>query len=66
MEKKVFRLHEGNKDTGWFRSIKPDFSKVNTDGKKVATSIPSPFAQIDLVKSAFKWVADNGIDGKTA
>jgi hypothetical protein len=66
MDKKVFRLHEGNKDTGWFRSIKPDFSKVSTDGKKVATSIPSPFAQIDLVKSAFKWVADNGIDGKTA
>lgn len=66
MEKKVFRLHEGNMDTGWFRSIKPDFSKVNTDGKKVATSIPSPFAQIDLVKSAFKWVSDNGIEGKTA
>ncbi len=66
MEKKVFRLHEGNKDTGWFRSINPDFSKVNTDGKKVATSIPSPFAQIDLVKSAFKWVSDNGIEGNTA
>ena len=65
MEKKVFRIHDGNKDTGWFRSIRPDFSKVTTDGKKVATSIPSPFAQIDLVKSAFKWVATNGIDGKT-
>jgi hypothetical protein len=65
MEKKIFRIHEGNQDTGWFRSIKPDFSKVVTDGKKVATSIPSPFAQIDLVKSAFRWVADHGIDGHT-
>ena len=65
MEKKIFRIHEGNQDTGWFRSIKPDFNKVVTDGKKVATSIPSPFAQIDLVKSAFRWVADHGIEGHT-
>jgi hypothetical protein len=31
--------------------------------KREITSIPSPFARIDLVKTAFKKVADAGIDG---
>lgn len=66
---KVYRLHEGQDGTGWFVSnpITTDHLKtIKTDGKDVATSIPSPFARIDLVKSAFKWVADNGIEGTTA
>ena len=33
--------------------------------KHEITSIPSPFARIDLVKSAFKYVAENGLDGGT-
>ncbi|MCD5382776.1 hypothetical protein LR002_01495 [Candidatus Gracilibacteria bacterium] len=66
---KVYRLHEGQDGTGWFSS-KPigteELKTIKTEGKDVATSIPSPFARVDLVKSAFKWVAENGIDGTTA
>jgi len=67
--KKVFRLHKGQDGTGWFKSApvtKQQLDSIITDGKDTATSIPSPFARIDLVKSAFKWVAENGISGKTA
>ena len=66
---KVFRIHEGQDGTGWFISnpiSKNQLRTVKTEGKDVATSIPSPFARIDLVKSAFRWVADNGITGSTA
>ncbi|OFY74610.1 MAG: hypothetical protein A2V46_16165 [Bacteroidetes bacterium RBG_19FT_COMBO_42_7] len=66
---KVFRLHEGQDGTGWFISSqisKNQLRTIKTEGKDVATSIPSPFARIDLVKSAFRWVADNGINGTTA
>lgn len=66
---KVFRLHEGQDGTGWFVSkpiSKDELKTIKTEGKDVATSIPSPFARIDLVKSAFSWVAENGIDGTTA
>ena len=66
---KVFRIHEGQDGTGWFSSnpiSKTQLKTVKTEGKDVATSIPSPFARIDLVKSAFRWVADNGIKGTTA
>ena len=71
MAKKIFRLHEGGitEETGWFKSgiITSDHLKtIKTEGKEVATSIPTPFATIDLVKSAFKWVAENGIKGNTA
>jgi len=71
MAKKIFRLHEGgtSEDTGWFNSgiiTTNDLSTIKTEGKDVATSIPTPFATIDLVKSAFKWVAENGIIGNTA
>ena len=66
---KVFRLHDGPEGTGWFTS-KPltsdDLKTIKTGGNEVATSIPSPYARIDLVKSAFRWVTDNGIEGKTA
>ena len=66
---KVYRLHEGQDGTGWFVSSaisKNQLVTIKTEGKDVATSIPSPFARIDLVKSAFRWVADNGITGTTA
>ena len=71
MSKKIFRLHNGGvtKQTGWFKSsaITPQqLNSIKTDGKDVATSIPTPFASIDLVKSAFSWVAKNDLDGKTA
>lgn len=66
---KVFRLHQGQDGSGWFVS-RPlnhdDLETIKTDGKEVATSIPSPFARIDLVKSAFRWVTVNGIEGNTA
>lgn len=71
MAKKIFRLHEGGvtEKTGWFTSgviTSDDLKTIKTDGKDAATSIPTPFATIDLVKSAFKWVTENGINGKTA
>jgi len=66
---KVYRLHVGQDGTGWFSS-KPigtkELKTIITEGKDVATSIPSPFARVDLVKSAFRWVAENGVDGNTA
>ncbi len=71
MSKKIFRLHEGGitGNTGWFISgiITPNHLKtIITEGKDAATSIPTPFATIDLVKSAFKWVAENDIKGSSA
>lgn len=66
---KVYRLHEGQDGTGWFTSTpvtKEQLKTIKTEGKDVATSIPSPFARVDLVKTAFRWVADNGINGSTA
>lgn len=56
---KVFRLHQGQEGTGWFVSQvidKDALSTIKTDGKDIASSIPSPFARIDLVKSAFAWI----------
>ncbi|MBN1968189.1 MAG: hypothetical protein JXR48_10175 [Candidatus Delongbacteria bacterium] len=71
MAKKIYRLHEGGitEETGWFKSgiITSDHLKtIKTEGKDAATSIPTPFATIDLVKSAFKWVSENGIKGNSA
>lgn len=66
---KVFRLHEGQDGTGWFASnpiSRDQLETIKTEGKDVASSIPSPFARLDLVKSAFSWVANNGIDGSSA
>ena len=66
---KVFRLHDGAAGTGWFVSqpLTPaQLSTIPTEGKEVATSIPSPFARIDLVKTAFQWVALHGTEGSTA
>ncbi|MCY3997769.1 MAG: cell division FtsA domain-containing protein [Flavobacteriaceae bacterium] len=76
-DRPVFRIHEGIPGEGWFQSTKIDNDQLNTiktDSIEVATSIPSPFAQIDLVKTAFKRVTENngkgepilGIEGNTA
>ncbi len=66
---KVFRLHQGANGTGWFisQSLTPaQLTTIKTEGKDAATSIPSPFARIDLVKTAFRWVTHQGIEGTTA
>ena len=66
---KVFRLHEGQTGTGWFVSnpiTNEQLKTILTEGTELATSIPTPFARIDLFKTAFKWVTDNGIVGDTA
>ena len=66
---KVFRLHEGQSGTGWFISspvTNDQLKTILTEGSELASSIPTPFARIDLFKTAFKWVTDNGIDGITA
>jgi len=68
----IFRLHsEGdNSLTDWGVSTKIGSSIIEQiqdpngeSAKREITSIPSPFARIDLVKTAFKKVADAGIDG---
>ncbi len=71
---KIFRLHDTGNNTleGW------DFSNQYADdviesikdpnggkSKKAITSIPSPFAQIDLVRVAFEQVVKIGLDGNT-
>jgi hypothetical protein len=66
---KVFRLHEGQIGSGWFVSnpiTNEQLKTILTEGTELATSIPTPFARIDLFKTAFKWVTDNGINGETA
>lgn len=65
---KVFRIHNGTDGTGWFNSTSITFDRLNeiiTEGKEIANSIPSPFARIDLFKSAFRWVSVNDIHGRT-
>lgn len=65
MSQKVFRLHEGTQNSGWFESapITPDeLNTIKTTVKDAATSIPSPYAQIDLVKSAFAYLAQPNKD----
>ena len=66
---KVFRLHNGQTGSGWFVSnpiTNQQLNTILTEGSELATSIPTPFARIDLFKTAFKWVADNGLNGQTA
>lgn len=71
----VLRLYkEGdNKISGWGNSIKMGSSILEQiedpngeTAKKEITSIPSPFARIDLVKTAFKRVAESELDGDSA
>lgn len=72
---KVLRIHKGAADTigNWDSSVQigtnaidsiPD--PVGATDKHEITSIPSPFARMDLVKRAFKIVAEGSLDGKTA
>lgn len=71
MTKKVFRIHnQGSLGNDWFASTQINselIESINTDGgdgKKLPTSIPSPFARIDLVRTAFKVVGESGrLDG---
>ena len=71
---KIFRLHDTGNNTlqGWDNSAQYNANVINniTDpnggkSKKAITSIPSPFAQIDLVRVAFEQVVKNGLDGDT-
>lgn len=67
---KIYRLHSGAKDTvqDWTQidsyldssaiDLIPD--NAGADATKQITSIPSPFARIDLVKTAFKNVVASG------
>ena len=71
---KVFRLHTGAADTisNWGDSVKIGSTAIDkikdpigaTDKKEI-TSVPSPFARMDLVKNAFKIVANSSLDGDT-
>lgn len=71
---KVFRLHTGAADTlsNWDDSVKIGSTAIDkipdpigaTDAHEI-TSIPSPFARMDLVKNAFKIVADGQLGGNT-
>ncbi len=77
---KVFRIHEGsNQPQDWFNSqmiTANQLQNISTDpkseGKNLPTSIPSPFARLELVNSAFETVNnsrnENGnplLDGNT-
>src|SRR5690606_15217453 len=68
----VFRFHEGNNIKGWENSnplndvaIKAIKDPDGADSSREITSIPSPFARIDLVKTAFKEVSNMGVVGDT-
>lgn len=59
---RIFRKSLRESETHWFNSDPIDRGIIDsidvqeTEGKKLPTSIPSPFAQIDLVRSAFTTV----------
>ena len=68
----VFRFHTGNNLKGWEDSnplnevaIKAIEDPNGAHSSREITSIPSPFARIDLVKTAYKEVANLGPDGST-
>ena len=73
---KIFRLYKEGADTYQDWNESPAFPYTSNaldtiddpDGasaRNEITSIPSPFARIDLVKRAFKEVCKMGLDGKT-
>lgn len=65
---KVFRLYKGNNNIqDWGNSVSYGSNAINqiedpnaASVKKEITSIPSPFARIDLVKNAYKEVCESG------
>jgi len=71
MGKKVFRIHnQGALINDWFSSTPINAALIDSietdggDGRKLPTSIPSPFARIDLVRTAFGIVGNSGqLDG---
>lgn len=71
---KVFRLHTGATDTisNWDSSVKIGTKAIDSILDPIGasafheiTSIPSPFARMDLAKRAFKIVAESGLDGNS-
>lgn len=71
---KVFRLHDAGSNSigGWGNSSQYNTTIIDNiidpagaTAAKEITSIPSPFARMDLVKKAFAFVSDNGLDGNT-
>ena len=71
---KVFRLYNGNNNIqDWGNSVAYGSKAISeiedpnaADAKKEITSIPSPFARIDLVKNAYHEVVKSGqLHGKT-
>lgn len=70
---KVFRLHQDNNTLiDWQQSQPYSTNVINqiadpngATSRNEITSIPSPFARIDLVKNAFKEVCSLGLDGDT-
>ena len=61
----VFRLHNnGTVNSGWFKSqpLTPDqINTIVSNGDEAATSIPSPFAQMALVKTAFDYLSQANV-----
>jgi hypothetical protein len=61
----VFRLHNnGAVNSGWFNSQPLTSNQINTivsKGDEAATSIPSPFAQMALVKTAFDYLSQANV-----
>ena len=71
---KVFRLHTAGSDAigGWGNSNKYNSTIINSivdpagaTATREITSIPSPFARMDLVKEAFAFVNRIGLEGDT-
>lgn len=71
---KVFRLHDAGSNAigGWGNSSQYNSTIVNgivdpagATATREITSIPSPFARMDLVKAAFAFVNRIGLDGDT-
>ena len=72
MSVKVFRFHEGADLYGWDNSNPLNDKAIaaikdpnGEHSSREITSIPSPFARIDLVNTAFKEVANRDLEGNT-
>ena len=62
----VFRIHnQGAVNSGWFESqplTSQDINTIVSKGDEAATSIPSPFAQMALVKTAFDYMSQPNVN----
>lgn len=71
----IFRLPtEGRQETGdgWTMTQQYDENAIDSirdpqvsESRREITSIPSPFARFDLVRTAFEWVATHELEGNT-